>query len=463
MRLRHDIQLLSDSGVINIPTTTWPLSFPDISGRLLSFDKTTLDPEIQIVFERMKTRILQEMRRGFSDVGLRAAGTHNPLQLRTFEYTPRGTGEIEAHSAWMGDHMAARLNISGVLDAEDDEPLRFDGSYLTFGLGNWNLSFGQQPRWWGPGWEDSLILSTNARPVPTLSVERNYSTPFETPWLSWLGPWKLTGFIGQLEDFGKVDEKRFGFISNTKLVGARFSFKPTSKVEIGLVRTALWGGDGHPQGFGSFFDLLIGNDNERGQRQPGNQLAGYDVRWRSPLFGNYPYAIYSQFIGEDLAGLPYKYIGQAGIEVWGTNDALSGSWRAHFEWSDTLASFYKDSPEYGIAYNHHIYRQGYRYHGRSLGAAIDNDGVIFSFGFLFVDDVGSTWNAVVRRGEVNRDGAGYNPMSSESKDFYSVYLSHRRNAWKGNLILGIGGHWGSDKLMGRDQNFHFTTQYTLVW
>ena len=45
-----------------------------------------------------------------------------------------------------------------------DEGFALDGSYIAARLGNWSASFGQVERWWGPGWDGSLILSTNARP-----------------------------------------------------------------------------------------------------------------------------------------------------------------------------------------------------------------------------------------------------------------------------------------------------------
>ncbi len=41
-----------------------------------------------------------------------------------------------------------------------------DGSYLGVNVGNFMLSAGYIERWWGPGWDGSLILSTNARPIP---------------------------------------------------------------------------------------------------------------------------------------------------------------------------------------------------------------------------------------------------------------------------------------------------------
>ena len=64
--------------------------------------------------------------------------------------------------------------------------IRADGTYVAASLGNWMLSAGYLDRWWGPGWQGSLILSSNARPMLSIAADRNESTPFDLPVLRWL-------------------------------------------------------------------------------------------------------------------------------------------------------------------------------------------------------------------------------------------------------------------------------------
>ncbi len=71
---------------------------------------------------------------------------------------------------------------------DDDKRLRLDGSYGALLLGNWIVSAGYVDRWFGPGQEGSLILSDNARPVPSVSIERNHADAYENFLLSWIGP-----------------------------------------------------------------------------------------------------------------------------------------------------------------------------------------------------------------------------------------------------------------------------------
>ena len=84
---------------------------------------------------------------------------------------------------------------------KEEEMMAFKWMGLTFRLvwGNWSTTFGQIDRWWGPDWDGSLILSTNARPIPAISLDRRIKEPIDSKWLSWIGPWSVHSFIGRLE------------------------------------------------------------------------------------------------------------------------------------------------------------------------------------------------------------------------------------------------------------------------
>ena len=129
---------------------------------------------------------------GFSAPGTSFGMTDNRVTSRAFGSEPRAAFQAGFNSSWMGDRFAARLCLSSLHGVESDwkgrkeEGIALDGSYLAARLGNWSGSLGKIDRWWGPGWDGSLILSTNARPLPAISIDRIVSEPFETPWLSWI-------------------------------------------------------------------------------------------------------------------------------------------------------------------------------------------------------------------------------------------------------------------------------------
>ncbi len=313
--------------------------------------------------------------------------------------------------------------------SEDGQTWRPDGSYFAASLGNWMLSLGYMDRWWGPGWDGSLILGTNHRPVPAVAIERQESTPMDVAVLRWLGPWRFVTFMGQLEGDRDYD--------NALLFGMRIELRPLPSLQIAASRTAQWCGEGRPCTWDDFWNLFIGNDNDQAlDEQPGNQLAGFDVRWTWPG-GSVPLALYGQFIGEDEAGyLPSKYLGLFGAETWG--DAFDGTWRAHLEYADTTCNF-AGTPQYGCAYESAIYTDGYRYRGYSMGHPVDSDGESLGIGGMLVGSDGRQWQLLFRDMRLNRAGASTeDPLSSGPADVWDLEVTHSRRFEWGTLEASVG-------------------------
>jgi hypothetical protein len=434
LRLRHDVQSLADAGLIRSPVSTWPNSWPQIAREVLGLEAGSVPDRVAASFARVSSRARTEMRTGRIALSGRAAAAEKPTPLRTFDDTPREQGEIAATASFTGERFAWRAAATLVADPSDGKTLRPDGSYLGVVLGNWIVSAGYLEQWWGPGWEGSLILGNNARPIPSISIDRNYADAFETPWLSWIGPWRLSFRIGQLE--GDRDD-----FPDTRFFAMRVNFRPLESLEIGVSRSAQFCGEGRPCGFRQFWDLFIGNDNDQPlENQPGNQMAGFDARWTLP-FDFLPLAVYGQLIGEDEAGfLPSKYLGLFGLEAWGS--AGAGHWRAHLEYADTTCSFNRQDPQYACAYNNQIYTDGYTYRDRGIGHAMGGDSRMWSLGTLYVGRSGTTWNVLARSVELNRAGAsGSHPIASVPVDLVNLELSTTREYDFGTMRLGLGYDW----------------------
>jgi hypothetical protein len=433
--LRHDLELLADAGVLHGPVTQWPIPWPDVSRDIQGFARVSdLTPGEQGALVRVQHVARSAMRAGEIHERVRVAGTNEADELRGFASVPREEGELEAGVDWMGDRFTVRLQASAVADPADDQTWRPDGSYVGVSLWNMMLSAGYVDRWWGPGWDGSLILSTSARPIPAITLERNYSDPFQVPVLKWLGPWRATILFGVLES------ERDDF-DHTQFFGARVTFKPWRYLEVGLSRTALWCGEGRPCGWSTFWDLLTGNDNNQPPaEQPGDQLAGYDLRLNSP-WRHLPLALYGQMIGEDEAGfLPSKFLGLFGIEYWGSIG--SGSYRVHLEYADSTCDFSRQAPQFDCAYESAIYTVGYRFRGRSIGHSMDGDGRLTTLGALYVSPAGISWELRARDGKLNRDATvapeSTHTLAPLATDMWGVDLYHRRELFDGRLTAGIG-------------------------
>lgn len=431
--LRSDIERLADAGVLRGPVTTWPLSWPDIARDVQGTDVGNLDSATADALLRVQRLARAASSLGYSGAGYRVGGTNEPTQLRDFVDTPREKGEIGLRASWLGDHVAANLQAAYVVDPQDDKHWRPDGSYLGVNVGNFMISAGYMERWWGPGWDGSLILSTNARPMPSVTIERNYTDPFETKLLSWIGPWRASIAVGEEEGNGVA-------VPDVRFLAARVNFKPRPWLEFGLTRTAQWCGGDRLCGWSKFTDMLLGRDNQVGANgstadQPGNQMAGYDLRLRSP-WRALPLTFYTQWIGEDEAGhLPSKFLGLFGVEGWSAT--RWGGLRLRAEYADTACNFARNRPEFDCGYRNGAYPQGYTYRGRIIGHAMDNDSRMYSFAMLLNRENADVVSLVVRRVELNRDG-GPHAISDVPRDLDNVELRLSRVFGAGKLSVGFG-------------------------
>jgi len=436
LRLRHDLQLLADSGLLNIPLTTWPIPWGDISNALA--DRKKVHDSVALASWR---RVHQRMEREFSNrlqLSSRLTASASPVRFRTFTDTPRSTVEVGATASMMGDYWAVHLEGAAVVrKPRDGKRWRPDGSYASGILGNWILSAGWQDRWWGPGWDGSLIMSTNARPIPTISLSRNASDPIDFPVLNWLGPWQFRFFQGLLEGNRAVP--------HGLLTGMRFSFKPTSSLEIGLSRAMQWGGRNRRHDLKTFIRALIGSDNTgklgvTAANQPGNQLAAFDMRWKSPIGNNLPYAFYAQLTGEDASSrAPAAYLGLFGLESWGRLGDAGASWRLHTEFAYTTANLFSgDFNRLNVAYEHSVFRSGYRYYSRAIGDSIDGDGRQISLGATVVDARGGAWEALLRSIRTNQDNSSPGPVKIPAENILSLQLRTIQQFGNNKLALGLG-------------------------
>ncbi len=440
--LREDLQRLADAGVVSSPVTTWPIPWATIDADLArAGDLANVPTAVQAAYARVSARLARVRGLvGIQPVAKIGARTQE-FWLRGFEDTPREENEVRAGAAWMGDRFAVRLQATFTADPlPDDQQWRPDGSYAAVVVGNQIISAGALDRWWGPSWDNSLIYSSNSRPVAGFSLERNVARPFETKWLSWLGPWNYNlhwGFLGSDRE-----------VPDARLLAFRLAFRPTKALEVGVARTAVWCGQGRPCDLKALWNVVIGRDN-RGdegiteENDPSNQLFAFDMRWQSPL-GNGPWAVYTQVVAEDEAGgFPSRWFGQLGAELWGSIGSgwLAGSWRARLEYTDTLVHFWQSDPLYDTAYEHGIYETGYRFEGRSLGSSADADSAVVTAGIMLVRDDNTSWNVRTGWAEINRQGNGTgkdlrHTVTSEEVKIVFFNASHRRPIVLDQLNLG---------------------------
>lgn len=449
IRLRHELQLLSDGGLLDAPITAWPLATKDIEANLKEVKEgDAVKADYLHAYNSIKRKLVEENARKSHKVEIK--GRSEELLIRDFSGEGRDNGSIAYDGSWSNSRFDLRLKaaISDKSSHPNDSNFRLDESYIATNLGNWKFTVGQQSRYWGPGWDGSLILSNNARPFPAISVE-NVLSKHESKYLKWLGHTKLHAFVGQLEsDRG---------VPNANILGTRVTIRPHQRFEVGLHRTVQFGGEGQDNSLSGFFDTLfsIRGDTEDGSlgSVAGNSLAGIDARWNLPFGGGKKhYSLYTQYLGEDRVDgsiLLGDEIIMVGASVAGFSEKLKGSWRAYIEAADTSAGLIRGRERNNIAFNNGTFTDGYRFLDVSLGAGIDSDSRLLSGGLILSQENGNLWRGWIRHARLNEDGIDLNPIAPDGRRWTALGVSLDKK-WNKGTRVNLGLQLISDRVTGED-------------
>ncbi|NHB65543.1 capsule assembly Wzi family protein [Acinetobacter sp. GFQ9D192M] len=364
--LRTDLNWLNQQGVIQISTSTWPLSGDEIQ-RALS--NAQVSNKVQ---QRVIDSVLAKLTADNQQLKVGLFAESDPKDIpQAFGDQQKAQFQAALEFNAGGENWDAKLRVNAEKDRqiENDQDVNLEGSYLAGKLWNQWLIAGQIPTYWGPGHDGSLIRGDASRPVYGFMAQRAEQTAFETKWLSWIGPWQYQAFAGQLDDYTAVPD--------TKLIGLRVTAQPLSYLELGASRAIQWGGEGRPESLSSLWDAFVGNKDNggTGEPDPSNQIAGFDARLNLFPLTQVPMGFYGQYVGEDEAGgLPAKKMYLAGIDY--SSTVKNMPYQLYTEWVDTRTN----GKVRGISYNHSTYTDGFYQHGYPLAHALGGDAQMVSVG-----------------------------------------------------------------------------------
>ena len=370
---RHALELLVDEGGLALPLTHWPLPRRAVARAL-----DALPRELKPALDAARERVAAELRAADApELSLGVRGRDEALSGFGDESTPGSwlggrSGTLVAHG--FAAQVGARLD-QGTVPSRPEAKLRLDETAIGLEIFGTQLQAWAHRSWWGPGWQSSLLLGNNAPPFYGIGLQRASAERSDSRWLSWMGPWSYEFFIAAEDD--TID---------SYLVGMRITMRPFSLLEIGLSRTAQWGGHGRPQSFDSFLRMLVSrgvnaNGPTEQAQDPANEMAGFDLRLRCGSI--LPCVFYAQLIGENATrGHPSDFLGLYGLEAWSAN----GRHRWFAEFAATIcggASSY--FPVRGCAYRNWAYPDGYTHAGRWIGSAVGPDSRVTTLGWLDVE------------------------------------------------------------------------------
>ncbi|MCF6217052.1 MAG: capsule assembly Wzi family protein [Emcibacter sp.] len=447
MQLRNDVEILARHGVISGPVNTWPISWKQITRNLSRTPEMDLPPYVRHAVMRVKGKIPGKLR-----MSVRMQATNNPAIVRGFASTARNDLDADATLEYNNSDSGTTLHIQGgYRKGNGEDYAHLDGSYISQDIGNWSAYAGAFDRWWGPGRESTLILSNNARPMPSVGLRRIEPKAFKTKWLSWMGPWQWDMFVARME------EDRF--IANPLFVGMRLTFEPIKNFEVGLSRTLQLCGEGRPCGFQSWTKALISVgdlDNTGTVNEPGNQLASIDLAYSFSLGGNNSLKIYAEGTAEDQnVILPFQFAKLLGVSIYGPYGNKGAKWRITTEFSDTVSRnvWLFGKQRFNLIYRHFIYQTGYRFKGRALGHSLDNDSRLFSIITQYQNSSG--WEYIVKyhHVKINIDGTGNNTVSVPKKNMDIFEASIQRDIGFGNFKVGLRHNSDGIPVLGNEGAF----------
>lgn len=158
---------------------------------------------------------------------------------------------------------------------------RLEEAYVGVNVENWQMTFGKQSLWWGPGEGGALLFSNNAEAIYMFRTSR--ISPLTLPGLFHvLGPVKFDFFFGQLAG----NE----FPPRPLIHGEKISFKPTANLELGFSRTVEMGGVGRPltlRALWNSYTSVTSIRNETPANDPGKRTGGFDFSYRIPFVRNW--------------------------------------------------------------------------------------------------------------------------------------------------------------------------------
>ena len=433
--LRTDLNWLNQQGVIQISTSTWPMSGDEIQ-RVLSQAKVAT-PAQQKVIESVRVHLDRENTMFKARLFAESDQKQIPQAFGDQEKAQYQAG-LEFNAG--GENWDVRLRVNGEKDPQidNDQDVNVEGSYIAGKLWNQWLIAGQIPTYWGPGHDGSLLRGDASRPVYGFTAQRADQSAFETKWLSWIGPWQYQAFAGQLDDYSAVPD--------AKLVGLRLTAQPLPYLELGASRAFQWGGEGRPESLSSLWDAFVGNKDNggTGEPDPSNQVAGFDARLNFQQLLNVPMSLYGQYVGEDEAGgLPSKKMYLAGVDY--SSSFKNMPYQLYTEWADTRTN----REAQGISYNHTIYKDGYYQHGFPLGHVMGGDGEMVSLGGDIRFDPMNRLNGRLLFAKINQSGRITNAAFPETDDIKAIDLtwSHYLRPF---VPIKINGWFSDSDLHGND-------------
>lgn len=295
----------------NQPVLTRPIAAATVIKALPKACKK--DPELCERVERYLARYTH--RSGITHASAEVAhGTGvNDTLPDSYGLGSKSTWQVSAEAYWQpSDYVIAEVGGVGY-----EGRTNFTGTMLSVGGSYAQLDIGFRPHWWSPLSDSSMLMSTEAPTLPSITLS-NYEP------ISPLGI-KYEFFDAHMSkqpiQFEEAGNTTKAVIGTPDLFGAHISIEPASGWSLGFNRLLQYGGAGRPASlkdlFNGFFNpSKYDNANSSASSfndQFGNQQASFTSSFLFP--GKVPFVVYAEYAGEDTSRSRNYLLGNSALSV----------------------------------------------------------------------------------------------------------------------------------------------------
>lgn len=345
---------------------------------------------------------------------------------RGMQVDSRYNGSVQAY--WQP---GANLLLTGSAVAFEGEVI--PTALISFGYDVAQVDIGWREYWWSPFRDSATVISSNARPSPSIAIS-NYRP------LTFLN-FRYETFFAVLEETDGILYQGERSPGQPRLFGLHLEIEPLPGFSLGLNRVMQFGGDGRSSSLSTllraFFDPA-GGDNADGDLssddEAGNQLASITSRFDYP--GKFPFSVYMEYAGEDTSSSENFRLGNAALSVGFFLPKVTQNIDITYEFSDFQNGWYVNG----------IYANGYTNDGSVIGHWVGNER-------QFGDAVGTQANTLILNWEFNPGNllhVTYRTVNNADYSSVDYVRGHelllRYSHGLGNFITGVEIYGGRTTL-----------------
>jgi hypothetical protein len=284
---------------------------------------------------------------GLTHASVEGALTHgsNPTVPNQYGMGERSSWEASAQGYYQPtDYLLANVGLVGY-DGKTD----FTGTMLSLGFSGAQLDVGFKPHWFSPLTDSSMLISTEAPTMPSVSLS-NYR-----PLTRWGFQYEV--FIAKMSTSDHILVNNKFVRGSPRLAGVHLSIEPAAGWSLAVNRLLQYGGPGRPSTLGDLFRSFFNpskydntNPNLSVDQQFGNEQASITSTLVFP--GKVPFTFYAEYAGEDTSRGKSYLLGNSALSVgihfpslWRRFDLTvetsewQNTWYTHFVYQDGMTNY----------------------------------------------------------------------------------------------------------------------------